>query len=332
MFGYPDLFERLPLSTNQFERGDSQNSIVLAGYNTIRLVELPLPNNSPFRECAFCLHGLIHSYTRPVSNLAKQSLFYIESTALMESKENYYTRRDNLDSYLLKYTISGNGYLEYEGNAYEIPPKSGFFIDCKKEHYYRTQGQDWGHVEFHLNGSVIDRLFELFHADGTVLFHVTDERRFLKLLDELIRTDSAIDPYREFKVSALINNLLIQLISHTTSYQETMNHVPNQLNPLVSYIEENYAHSLTLDTLSEYCGLSKYHMCRVFRKYTGFSVGEYISRLRIDQAKKLLESTSMTAAQVGYCVGIVDENYFYRLFKKQTGVSPKKFALKHIRE
>ena len=109
MFGYPDLFERLPLSTNQFERGDSQNSVVLSSYNTIRLEDLHVENMSPFRECTFCLHGLIHSYVRPVSSLAKQSLFYIESTALMESKESYYTRRDNLDSYLLKYTISGSG-------------------------------------------------------------------------------------------------------------------------------------------------------------------------------------------------------------------------------
>ena len=67
-------------------------------------------------------------------------------------------------------------------------------------------------------------------------------------------------------------------------------------------------------------------MCRLFQQYMGFSIGEYIIDLRIRRAKDLLSLTNLTAAQVGYAIGIKNENYFYRLFKKKTGVTPKQYA------
>ena len=52
---------------------------------------------------------------------------------------------------------------------------------------------------------------------------------------------------------------------------------------------------------------------------------EYINRLRINQAKELLTNTDMSVFEIAEAVGFSDQNYFGRVFKKQTGTSPKKY-------
>ena len=55
----------------------------------------------------------------------------------MGSKKHF-TRRTNLESYLLAYTLKGQGELVYEDRSYLLNPGDCFFIDCRKPHYYRT--------------------------------------------------------------------------------------------------------------------------------------------------------------------------------------------------
>jgi len=77
--------------------------------------------------------------------------------------------------------------------------------------------------------------------------------------------------------------------------------------------------------LSNYFAISKYHLCRSFKKYTGYTLTEYITQLRMDRAKELLKTTTLAANQIAAVVGIADENYFYRLFKKYVGISAHKY-------
>lgn len=203
---------------------------------------------------------------------------------------------------------------------------SGFLIDCRRQHLYKTVGSSWDHVELHMRGACLEQLYEMYHASGEVVFRPANHAAFLEELDTIIRTDTSIDPYREVRLSAQLNNLLIELLTSTDSYQSAMHSMPIQIQPLRRYIENNFMKEMSLDRLAEISGLSKYHMCRLFQQYMGFSIGEYIIDLRIRRAKDLLSLTNLTAAQVGYAIGIKNENYFYRLFKKKTGVTPKQYA------
>ncbi len=101
--------------------------------------------------------------------------------------------------------------------------------------------------------------------------------------------------------------------------------MPDQLKYLIHYVNNNYTSELTLEYLAEFFGFSKYHLCRIFKKYTGYTINNYITLLRIERAKDLLKTTSLPANKICVMVGIEDTNYFYRLFKKHTGQSPNEF-------
>ena len=101
--------------------------------------------------------------------------------------------------------------------------------------------------------------------------------------------------------------------------------VPDTIQYLKRYLESNYRQKLTLDDLSAFSGLSKYHLSKLFKRYVGVSPIEYIIQLRINAAQGLLENTNLPANKIAAAVGIMNENYFYRLFREYTGVTPSEY-------
>ena len=77
--------------------------------------------------------------------------------------------------------------------------------------------------------------------------------------------------------------------------------------------------------MSDYSHLSKHHLIHLFNKHLHFTPNEYMIQLRILHAKELLQQTSLPASKIGEMVGIEDENYFYRIFKKRTGLTPQAY-------
>lgn len=84
------------------------------------------------------------------------------------------------------------------------------------------------------------------------------------------------------------------------------------------YIEANYTRDLSLEEIACYCGLSRYHLSRVFREEFGLGIQETLIRLRVQHAQTLL-AAGHTVAETAFASGFNDPNYFCRVFKKQTG-------------
>ncbi|MEM8710725.1 MAG: AraC family transcriptional regulator [Planctomycetota bacterium] len=95
-----------------------------------------------------------------------------------------------------------------------------------------------------------------------------------------------------------------------------------------SYVEdlaENFFEATNLDSAASMLGLSRRRFTQLFREITGTSWLAYVRKLRIDHAKKLLESTDRTVLSVAFECGFEDLSTFYRAFKRETDESPNKW-------
>lgn len=93
----------------------------------------------------------------------------------------------------------------------------------------------------------------------------------------------------------------------------------------IAYLEENFARDVKLEALAQQAGLSKNHLCTLFRSETGQNFVEYLHRLRIARARELLETTDLRISEVGQAVGYGDAKYFTKVFQKYQNCSPTEY-------
>lgn len=94
---------------------------------------------------------------------------------------------------------------------------------------------------------------------------------------------------------------------------------------LSRYLAEHLHEELTSEALCQALSISRTGLYYLSRQTYGCGIHEQITRLRVQKAMKLLGDTSLSNAQVGQQVGFSDDNYFYRVFRKQTGLTPRQY-------
>ncbi len=88
--------------------------------------------------------------------------------------------------------------------------------------------------------------------------------------------------------------------------------------------------ALSLDSLAELAGYSRYHFCRAFRERTGYPPMEYFARLKIQRACELLETTAQSGREISEALGYATPFYFSAVFKRITGQSPTEYRDLHL--
>lgn len=91
------------------------------------------------------------------------------------------------------------------------------------------------------------------------------------------------------------------------------------------YIREHLNEELSVERLCRTFGLSTSAMYQLARRQFGCGISAYINHCRVERAKQLLNEETISVGEVAAAVGIYDANYFIRLFKKETGITPKKY-------
>ena len=95
----------------------------------------------------------------------------------------------------------------------------------------------------------------------------------------------------------------------------------------IAFLNDNYKKHLDLNELGAYMGLNANYLCNIFKKTTGHTILNYHNRIKINKAKELIMSSELNINRICIEVGIENEQYFSRLFKKNEGISPKQFRL-----
>jgi len=91
------------------------------------------------------------------------------------------------------------------------------------------------------------------------------------------------------------------------------------------FIRANYKKKIKLEDISKAVYLSPYYLSHIFKKETGSTILEYLTKVRIEEAKRLLENTSWNTTRIAFEVGYPDQSYFCKVFKKLEGISPYKY-------
>jgi len=107
------------------------------------------------------------------------------------------------------------------------------------------------------------------------------------------------------------------------------------IHKAVEYAEQHFARDIGIDEAAEHAGLSSSHFCVLFKKETGLTFLEYVTKRRIEMACSVLAHSDAKVHRVASMVGYQDPKYFAQVFKKLVGVTPTEYrqgAVRHASE
>lgn len=119
--------------------------------------------------------------------------------------------------------------------------------------------------------------------------------------------------------------------SHFAIFNGQKSHDDEAIFNAQEYIETNFSQKISVEQLAEMFALSRRNFIRRFKKATSNTPIEYIQRVKIEAAKKSLESTQQNVNEVMYAIGYSDSKAFRNVFKKYTGFSPVEYRNKYNR-
>lgn len=160
---------------------------------------------------------------------------------------------------------------------------------------------------------------------NTIAVNVSDkEAEFVKYtITKMFEYNNPNNSLDEQMFRMLLCSMLTLFARNVT--QKTNNDEKICIDKIIDYITENFDKDITLDILAKNVFVNKYEISRTFRKNTGITFVEYLSRIRIEKAKKLLSDTSLSVTEISYMVGLNGPSNFARVFRKLVGISPVEY-------
>lgn len=96
------------------------------------------------------------------------------------------------------------------------------------------------------------------------------------------------------------------------------------------YIKENYHREISLTLLADMVHLNQAYLSRLFKQKTEMSFTDYLTRVRLQEAKRLLVTTDQTIDEIASAVGFKNNSYFTSVFKKREGINPSEFRSRYL--
>lgn len=200
-----------------------------------------------------------------------------------------------------------------QGNEVEVNIRTGDYIDCiglaLTPEYYEDCLKP-----------VIHQSYECFSNTFATLNDINDIPELLPILNSL-KTLS----FNSRHIDLLLESKLMEILGTILTYQEQMEDLNicqtqkqsdyHQLSLIKTYLCHHYNNNIRLEDLTQMACMSKSKLLKLFKDYTGITISSYIRQLRINNAKKLLLTSTMSLGEIAASVGYQRQSSFSEVFK-----------------
>lgn len=260
----------------------------------------------------------------------EDSRFSLERELLVNCAGSINTRRPHKSNvaggradYYLIYVTEGSLFFKSCGksvylepfDAIVLPPNTPYFQSLDKN-------GELNYLWAHFTGSNAESILKQFGIKPFPYIHKVSQKnhlqtRFQRLFDCFLKRDK----FLERDLSASLEKLLIELARGISNCESPR----ISLSKSINYINNYYNTSIKIPDLAKMDGLSVTQYNLNFKAQMGMPPTKYIIKLRMDTAIELMASSDLPVCQIGEMCGYDDYNFFAKVFKAYTGLSPKKY-------
>jgi len=150
------------------------------------------------------------------------------------------------------------------------------------------------------------------------------------IYDRIKKIETAVLFSNTFKDQVLAEigfGLMLDIHLHKVEKKQRISKI---VRDSVEILEREYSEYFGIDDLADMLNINKSYLIRVFKRDLNTTPGRYLENLRIDKAKGYLISDDLNYDMIAKMCGYTNGNYFSKVFKKQTGLTPKQFQISNI--
>lgn len=251
------------------------------------------------------------------SDIAQKTFFYVQEIGYLKSLKPHLGKRSQLNSYLFLVVLSGGGTVTYKNIQYSLRAQDCFLLDCQEEYSHISQANNpWELLWVHFNGPMAEEYYKYIIKKNGFRFQSIFLPTIIDAINQLMEIHSSITEHCELISSQLITTILTQSVTGSNQKTSELSDTKTKLNQVLSYLDQHFAESISLDTISKLFFISKYHLSREFKKEFNQTIIQCILNKRITYSKELLRFTDLSIGEIARECGIGDINYFNKIFKR----------------
>lgn len=259
------------------------------------------------------------------TTFAQKLPFYLNECGRFLAQPNYYTIREGKSDYLLVYTLSGIGGLEYKGKTQSLLPQKAVVVDCRLRSHFFSKSAAWDYYWMHFNGNAASDMVDLLNARLPDTIDVGHGEQITAAMENLFKYGKNNDVKSNLLISESISAILSELVRSIHGVSESDGTQSKDIANLIAYLSEHFQDKITIDKMLTVTHMSKFHFIRSFKKRIGITPYEYLLNLRITNAKRMLRETGESVSTIGVMVGFENPTNFIRKFKSLVGETPLQY-------
>lgn len=176
-----------------------------------------------------------------------------------------------------------------------------------------------------MNGLKVIQLARIKHPDTAfVIVSGYDDFSYCRGALRLKITDYILKPVNYEEFGTCIDNLKIALFQRQCVQREEAQE-QRTIHSITRYLQDHLAEDVSLSVLAEEFHLNPQYISQLFKSEIGVNFLSYLTNIRMEQAKKLLLTTSLSVAEVSERAGYGDYRVFTKVFKKSEGITPSQY-------
>lgn len=223
-------------------------------------------------------------------------------------------------------TEKGCGRIEVQGENYSLGANEGILIAPNVPHSYHRDSTTWITMFATFTGTLAGSIPSMTENHDVIFIEKEQGEHIQKLISNALRKYHQPSPDLK-SLSSDCYSLLLNFSDCAASPKIQENPLYQRyVVPVIKEIETNYQLELTAAELSQSVFVSPQYLSRIFRRFFGCSVYEYVTMYRISRARELLLSNPhMKIQDIAGAVGFSDASHFIAMFRKITGITPLDF-------
>lgn len=211
--------------------------------------------------------------------------------------------------------------------------KEGDFVLIPPGYIHKTGGDTVTRILIDFKEEFLQKYFSplsvqlLKNCFSTTLVRPSDnasqnfKKLLYKILDEYKKPDTG---FAYVYIAELLNEL-----NNCEKCEYIDNSINQKIKTIIEYIDENYRTINEIEEIADQIYVTKYHLCRLFKKETGISLVTYLNKIKLKHACNLMIETDMTITDICYCCGFNSPAYFTNVFKKYMSMTPAEYRKKY---